>query len=34
MLKCNDNTHYVGFTSSLEQRLKQHKMGVYPNSYT
>ncbi|XCF06575.1 GIY-YIG nuclease family protein [Tamlana crocina] len=34
ILECNDDTFYVGFTSNLEHRIMQHKIGIDPNSYT
>lgn len=27
MVRCNDNSLYVGYTQNLEQRVKQHKAG-------
>ena len=27
MLKCADNSYYVGHTDNIEQRLSQHKLG-------
>jgi putative endonuclease len=34
ILKCSDDTYYVGFTSNLAVRLTQHETGFYKNSYT
>jgi len=34
ILKCADDTYYTGVTSNLEQRLFQHSIGFYKNSYT
>ena len=34
ILKCSDDTYYTGLTKELEARIHQHKMGVYPESYT
>ena len=34
MLRCSDNTFYVGITSDLERRLNEHNSGKYPSAYT
>lgn len=34
MVKCADNTLYTGYTSNLEQRLKQHNSGSQGARYT
>jgi putative endonuclease len=34
ILKCNDNTYYVGFTNNLERRLVEHKTGINKSAYT
>jgi putative endonuclease len=34
ILKCSDNSYYVGVTSNLSKRFTEHKTGKYPNSYT
>ena len=34
ILKCSDNTYYTGVTSNLNNRVTQHKSGIYKNSYT
>jgi len=34
ILKCSDNTYYTGMTSNLEQRILQHQVGAFQNSYT
>ncbi len=34
ILKCSDETYYVGFTSNLEQRIMQHNIGTDSDSYT
>jgi putative endonuclease len=34
MLKCADNSYYVGHTEHLENRLMQHHYKKYPNCYT
>lgn len=34
MVRCSDNTLYTGYTSNLEQRLKQHNSGSQGARYT
>ncbi len=34
ILKCSDNSYYVGFTSNLSRRINEHQTGKYKNSYT
>ena len=34
ILKCSDNSFYIGVTSNLTQRLFQHKTAFYPDCYT
>lgn len=34
ILKCSDNSYYVGVTNNLERRLEEHIIGTNPNSYT
>ncbi|MES2239817.1 MAG: GIY-YIG nuclease family protein [Bacteroidota bacterium] len=34
ILKCNDNSLYVGITSDIERRLIEHNGGKYPEAYT
>ena len=34
ILQCRDGSYYVGVTSNLDERLKQHKSGVFPEAYT
>jgi putative endonuclease len=34
ILKCYDNSNYVGVTSNLESRMFKHKTGFYPEIYT
>jgi putative endonuclease len=34
ILKCKDNSYYVGITSNIDRRLMEHDMGKYPNAYT
>ncbi|MDI5898175.1 GIY-YIG nuclease family protein [Flavobacterium yafengii] len=34
ILKCNDNSLYVGITSNLERRVTEHNAGKYPKAYT
>lgn len=34
ILKCKDNSYYVGHTDDIEQRIAQHKSKSYPDCYT
>ena len=34
ILKCNDNSYYVGHTDNIEARISQHKKGLIENCYT
>lgn len=34
ILLCSDGTYYTGVTSNLANRIQQHQVGYYPNSYT
>ena len=34
ILKCADNTYYIGVTSNLNKRLFEHKCGAHIDSYT
>ncbi len=34
ILKCSDNSYYIGVTNNLDLRLNQHQQGVNKNSYT
>ena len=34
ILKCNDNSLYVGITSDIERRVMEHNAGKYPEAYT
>ena len=34
ILKCADNSYYVGVTSNLYDRISEHNSGKYRNSYT
>ncbi|MCC7521199.1 MAG: GIY-YIG nuclease family protein [Flavobacteriaceae bacterium] len=34
ILKCADQSYYIGVTSDLEQRVEQHQSGYYEDSYT
>ncbi|MFL9831974.1 GIY-YIG nuclease family protein [Flavobacterium sp. ST-87] len=34
ILKCNDDSLYVGVTSDIERRLMEHNEGKYPEAYT
>lgn len=34
ILKCKDNSYYVGVTNDIFKRFEQHQVGINPNSYT
>jgi putative endonuclease len=34
ILKCNDNSLYVGITSDIERRVLEHNAGKYSEAYT
>ena len=34
ILRCKDESYYVGITSNLNQRLTEHNRGQYSDSYT
>lgn len=34
ILKCSDNSYYVGITSNLDRRVMEHNAGKYPDAYT
>ena len=34
ILKCSDDSYYVGVTSNLFRRIEEHQIGKYKNSYT
>ena len=34
VLRCSDDSLYVGVTSTLEQRIAQHHEGTFPGCYT
>ena len=34
VLRCADNSYYVGHTDNLESRFKQHCLKIYPMCYT
>lgn len=34
ILKCNDDSYYVGVTNDIERRLEEHNQGISANSYT
>ncbi|WP_395066718.1 GIY-YIG nuclease family protein [Flavobacterium sp.] len=34
ILRCNDNSLYVGITNDLERRVNEHNEGKLPNAYT
>ena len=31
ILKCNDNSFYIGHTDDIEKRLSEHNLGLYEN---
>jgi putative endonuclease len=34
ILLCSDDSFYVGVTSNIERRMKQHESGFFPDAYT
>lgn len=34
ILKCADESYYVGMTNNIEKRINEHQTGKYPGSYT
>ncbi len=34
ILKCNDDSFYIGVTNNLDKRVLEHNSGVNPDSYT
>ncbi len=34
ILKCSDNSYYVGVTNDLEMRFEQHQQGIITSCYT
>jgi putative endonuclease len=34
ILKCSDETYYVGITSRIKERFIEHQSGKHPESYT
>ena len=34
MLRCSDNSFYIGQTSNIEKRISGHEQGTYPCCYT
>ncbi|MDG2432752.1 GIY-YIG nuclease family protein [Flavobacterium sp.] len=34
LLKCKDDSYYVGITSDIDRRLVEHNAGKYPDAYT
>ena len=34
ILKCADGSYYTGLTKDLEARIREHRMGAHPESYT
>jgi putative endonuclease len=34
ILKCSDNTYYVGVTNDIDRRLNEHQLGSNKGSYT
>ena len=34
ILKCMDNSYYIGVTNNVERRLQEHQSGISKDSYT
>jgi putative endonuclease len=34
ILKCADNSYYIGVTNNVERRLQEHQAGISKDSYT
>jgi len=34
MLKCSDDSYYIGHTDDIEKRISEHITGTYPCCYT
>jgi putative endonuclease len=34
MLKCKDGSYYVGVTSDIDRRVREHNEGIHPEAYT
>jgi putative endonuclease len=34
ILQCSDGTYYTGLTKDLDERVREHEIGVHPESYT
>ena len=34
ILKCNDDSYYIGITNNINLRLSQHSEGISPTAYT
>ena len=34
ILKCSDNSYYVGITNDVENRFLEHQEGAHPRAYT
>ncbi len=34
ILRCKDNSYYIGHTDNIEKRLSEHHLGIFVNCYT
>ena len=34
ILKCSDDSYYIGHTDNIEARIRQHKIGTFMTCYT
>lgn len=34
ILKCSDDSYYVGHTDDIDRRIAEHKSGLYPSCHT
>lgn len=34
ILKCSDNSYYIGITNDVDKRFGEHQQGINPGSYT